>query len=215
MEPRSTHSPSCVSPGSRRPWIISCGQFGDSIPVVRGDGGPYWEDAWATDAYITAVARSDEQRVLAAEKFSTISSLVNPAIRPEPEAMKLLWDDLRMFDEHTWASYRSWADPEHAETVRQIAIKNSRATDGKLLLEELLDRAMASIADYIQQPSGTLVIFNPLSWPRSNLVEVDIDKGIELVDLASKETVSLPGTLHWRGFPARAVSCSGRSGGRL
>ena len=56
----------------------------------------------------------------------------------------------------------------------------------KLLLEQLLDRAMASIADYIQRPSGTLVVFNPLNWQRSNLVEVDIDKGIELVDLASE-----------------------------
>jgi hypothetical protein len=176
------------------------GQLGDSIPVIRADGGPYWEDGLTTDAYTTALARSNEQRALAAEKFSTISSLVNPLIRPDSEAMKLLWDNLRMFDEHTWTSGRSWQDPEHAETLRQSAVKDSRATNAKLLLEQLLDRAMASIADYIQRPSGTLVVFNPLSWRRSNLVETDIDKGIELVDLASKETVSYQELYTGQGF---------------
>jgi hypothetical protein len=176
------------------------GQFGDSIPVIRADGGPYWEDGLTTDAHTTALARSNEQRVLTAEKFSTISSLVNPVIRPDSEALKLLWDNLRMFDEHTWTSYRSGQDPEHAETLRENAIKNSRATNAKLLLEQVLDRAMASIADYIQRPSGTLVLFNPLSWQRNNLVEVDIDKGIELLDLANKETVPYQELYTGEGF---------------
>ena len=55
-------------------------------------------------------------------------------------------------------------------------MKESRATNGKLLLEQLLDRAMASIADYINRPSQTLVLFNPLSWQRTHLVETDIDR---------------------------------------
>ena len=176
------------------------GQLGDSIPVIRADGGPYWEDGLTTDARTTALARSNEQRALAAEKFSTISSLINPVIRPDSEAMKLLWDNLRMFDEHTWTADRSWQDPAHSETVRQSAVKDSRATNGKLLLEQLLDRAMASIADYIQRPSGTLVVFNPLSWGRSNLVEVDIDKGIELVDLGTEEAVPYEELYSGQGF---------------
>ena len=53
------------------------GQMGGSIPVVRGDGGPYWEDGMIADARLTAIARESEQRILSAEKFSTISSLVN------------------------------------------------------------------------------------------------------------------------------------------
>ena len=163
--------------------------MGDSIPVIRGDGGPYWEDGLATDALTTALARENEQRVLAAEKFSTVSSLINPVIRPDSEAMKSLWDNLRMFDEHTWTSYRSWPDPEHAETISQNAVKASRATNGKLLLEQLLGRAMASIADYIQRPSGTIVVFNPLSWTRSSLVEMDLDKGLDLVDLRTGKAV--------------------------
>ncbi len=176
------------------------GQLGDAIPVIRADGGPYWEDGLITDARTTSLARSNEQRALAAEKFSTISSLVNPVIRPDSEAMKLLWDNLRMFDEHTWTADRSWNDPEHAESTRQAAVKESRATNGKLLLEQLLDRAMASIADYINRPSQTLVLFNPLSWQRTHLVEVDIDKGIKLVDLTTKETVPYQEIYSGKGY---------------
>ena len=176
------------------------GQLGDSIPVIKADGGPYWEDGIITDAHTTSLARANEQRALAAEKFSTIASLVNPVIRPDSEAMKLLWDNLRMFDEHTWTADRSWDDPEHAESIRQSAVKQSRATNGKLLLEQLLDRAMASIADYISRPSQTLVLFNPLSWQRTNLVEVDINKGTKLVDLATKETVPYQEIYTGNGF---------------
>jgi hypothetical protein len=176
------------------------GQMSDSIPVVRADGGPYWEDGIITDAHTTSLARSNEQRALAAEKFSTISSLINPVIRPDSEAVKLLWDNLRMFDEHTWTADRSWDDPEHAESIRQAAVKESRATNGKLLLEQLLDRAMASIADYINRPSHTLVLFNPLSWQRTHLVEIDINRGMKLVDLTTKETVPYQEIFTGKGF---------------
>ena len=43
------------------------GQFGDSIPVVRGDGGPYWEDGIASTARSAALERTTEQRALGAE----------------------------------------------------------------------------------------------------------------------------------------------------
>jgi hypothetical protein len=105
-----------------------------------------------------------------------------------------------MFDEHTWTSARSWPDPEHSESLRQSAVKQSRATNAHLLLEQLLDRAMASIADYIHRPSGTLVVFNPLNWQRSSLVEVDIDKGLELVDLALHQSVAAQELYTGQGF---------------
>ena len=176
------------------------GQMGDSIPVIRADGGPYWEDGIITDIRTTSLARENEQRALAAEKFSTISSLINPVIRPDSEAVKLLWDNLRMFDEHTWTADRAWDDPEHAESIRQSAVKESRATNGKLLLEQLLDRSMASISDYINRPSQTLVFFNPLSWKRNHLVEVDINRGIKVVDLSTKETVPYQEIYNGKGF---------------
>ena len=105
------------------------GQFGDSIPVVRGDGGPYWEDGIASTARSAAVERETEQRALAAEKFSTLSSLVNPRLRPDAAALKQLWNDMVLYDEHTWGDYRAESDPQSQEAEQQLAVKEDFANE--------------------------------------------------------------------------------------
>ncbi len=164
-------------------------QFGDSIPVMRGDGGPYWEDGIISTARSAAIERESEQRALAAEKFSTISSLINSWIQPESDALKRLWNNMVLYDEHTWGADRSVTDPRSQETLNQLAVKEAFATDAKRDVEYVLRRALAGLADRIYDPKGTLLVFNPLSWQRSNLVEFDLDKGLEVVDLSTKESV--------------------------
>ncbi len=44
------------------------------------------------------------------------------------------------------------------------------------------------------------MVFNPLSWQRTHLVEVDINKGIKLVDLATKESVPYQEIYTGKGF---------------
>ena len=164
-------------------------QFGDAIPVVRGDGGPYWEDGIISTTRSAVIDREAEQRALAAEKFSTISSLVNSRLRPETEALKRLWNNMVLYDEHTWGDARSVSDPESQETLNQLAVKEAFATDAKRDVELVLRRGLAALADSISDPKGTLLVFNPLSWRRSNLVEIDLDKGLELLDLTTNRTV--------------------------
>jgi len=165
-------------------------QFDGKLPVVRGDGGPYWEDGIASDAYYAALARENEHRALAAEKFSTVSALIDPRIHPDRVALKRMWEDLLLFDEHTWESAHGTSDPNSLDSIRQRRVKDSRAIDGQLHLEKVLERGMAAIAEYIQQPSGTVVVFNPLNWQRSGLVEIDLNKGFELTDLTANQPVS-------------------------
>ena len=107
------------------------GQFGDAIPVVRGDGGPYWEDGIISTARSAALERETEQRALAAEKFSTISSLVNPRLQPEAEALKRLWNNMVLYDEHTWGADRSVSNPKSQETVEQWAVKERLCHPGQ------------------------------------------------------------------------------------
>ena len=86
------------------------GQLGDSIPTVRGDGGPFWEFGNASDARYVAMERANEQRAPSAEKISTISTLTNPGVQPDPVRLKNLWRDMVLMDEHTWTAY-SVSDP--------------------------------------------------------------------------------------------------------
>jgi len=164
-------------------------QFGNTIPVVRGDGGPYWEFGIASTARSATLERETEQRALAAEKFSTLSSLVNPLRQPEAEALRRMWNSMVLYDEHTWGAERSVSNPKSQEAVDQLAVKEGFASEAKRGVDYVLERGLAGLADSVYDPAGTLLVFNPLSWPRSGLVEMDLDKGRELIDLATQRTV--------------------------
>jgi len=164
-------------------------QFGDSIPVVRGDGGPYWEFGNASDAAHVAMERATEQRALSAEKFSTISTLVNPRIQPERALLARVWRDMVLLDEHTWTYYASVSDPASTESTSQLAVKENFANEAKMGVDYLLRRHLAAIATSINSPAGTLIVFNPLNWKRSGLVDFDLRKGYSLEDVTTRQEV--------------------------
>ena len=163
-------------------------QFGDSIPVVKGDGGPYWEYGIESTARSAAIDRESEQRAQAAEIFSTVSGLVNPSLRAEPEVLKRLWNNMVLYAEHTWGADRSVSDPLSQETRDQLAVKEAFATDARRDVNYVLRRGLAGLGESIYDPKDTLLVFNPLSWQRSSLVEMDLDKGRELIDLVTHQT---------------------------
>jgi alpha-mannosidase len=164
------------------------GQAGD-MPVIRGDGGPYWEDGIGSDAYFAAMDRQNQHRVLSAEKFATISSYVNPNTRPDRETLNSMWDDLLLFDEHCWEADRSIQDPKSQLSIQQRAVKDSRAIEGKRLIDQTLQRGMSVIADSTDNPAGTVLVFNSLNWTRGALVKTDINKSLVLVDLSTNQVV--------------------------
>jgi alpha-mannosidase len=164
-------------------------QFGNDIPTISGDGGPYWEDGIASDAYYAAIERENESRALTAEKFSTISSIANSRIVPDQDKLRRMWRNMVLMDEHTWTSYESISNPQSKESVEQLKVKDSRATRALSLLDNVLRRSMGSLADSISAPRGTLLVFNALNWQRSALVEFDLPNGRELVDKSTNQPV--------------------------
>jgi alpha-mannosidase len=165
-------------------------QFGNSIPVVRGDGGPYWEFGNASDAVYVAMERATEQRALSAEKLSTISALINPRIQPERTVLANMWRDMILMGEHTWDFDASTSDPKCSESRSQQAAKENFAREATRGVDYLLRRHMAAIADSINRPAGTLILFNPLNWKRGGLVDFDLRKGFSLQDLTTQKEVS-------------------------
>jgi len=165
------------------------GQMSDAVPVMRGDAGPYWEDGSASDALYTAIARENEYRALSAEKLSSISVLTNPRLQTEQTALNALWQNLLLSDEHTWEAAPGISDPQSEQSVKQRDVKDARATDGRRLVNHVLQRTMSALADFIPDGSGTLIIFNSLNWQRSSNVETDLDKGLEIVDLSTHQAV--------------------------
>jgi len=164
-------------------------QFGDGIPTIRGDGGPYWEDGIGSDAFYAALERENESRGPSAEKLATISSLVNPRLAVDQDALNEMWDNMVLMDEHTWLSWNSVSDPSSREATEQLRLKDSRAVAAAELRDHLLRSSMASVADSIAAGVGSIIVFNPLNWVRDGIVSIDLDKGYEIVDRATEQPV--------------------------
>ena len=160
-------------------------QFGDAIPTIRGDGGPYWEDGIASDAYYAAMERQNEDRAPSAEKLATLSSVVNPLMAVDKAGLDAMWKNMVLMDEHTWDSDNSVSQPMSMEAREQLAIKDHYAVSAKAQVDWLAKNSMATIANSISTGPGSLVVFNTLNWKRSGPVFVDVDESDEIVDAAT------------------------------
>lgn len=165
------------------------GKSKDSLPVVRGDGGSFWESFNTADARYAALERENEARALSAEKISTLGTMVDPRVVPNQGDMQSLWKNLVLMDEHTWNSSQSVSQPRNLQTIEQQSEKEALAKNGRQLINQVVRRSMAAIADAVSAPPHSLVVFNSLNWSRDGLVEFDLDRGWQIVDAVTKQTV--------------------------
>ncbi len=163
--------------------------YGKDLPTYKGDGGPYWEDGFGSDAYYAAEDRVNQNRALSAEVLSTVTHTVDHDLNPPSGLLDDVWRNIVLFSEHTWASYNSITQPDHEETVKQLRVKDSRADRASLEIEDVMNRSLSQLADQIHVPANTLVVFNSLNWQRDALVETDLFEHPKLVDLATKQPI--------------------------
>ena len=157
-------------------------QCGDSIPTIRGDGGPYWEDGIAANPIHAALERSNEMRGVSAEKLQTISSLINPRLNPDKDALDEMWLNMLLYGEHTQVTGNLMPEHDTQMTIEQLLVKNSYAIHANELAKSLLQSSMSNLTEAIAAPSGSFIVFNTLGWDRDGLITVDLAKGDEIVD---------------------------------
>ncbi len=165
--------------------------YGTELETVKGDGGPYWEDGYATDAHYLAIDRASQQRAPSAEKLSTIATYFEKNVSGPAEQIRAMWSDLVLYAEHTFTYWGGYSRPESVETLRQFEVKDHFAVDGRLRVNGVLDQSLSQLADKIHVPATALVVFNPLNWTRGELVETDLDDGNAILEYPAKTPVRL------------------------
>jgi hypothetical protein len=166
-------------------------KFGAQLATVTGDGGPYWEDGVGSDAANTARDRNNQSRAVSAEKLSTISTFLNPRLAAPRQLIDRMWTNLLLYAEHTWDSWDSISRPDSQEAVRQLATKDHYVSESQQAVSTLVEESLSQIADQIHMPARSLVIFNTLNWPRSEMVELDVDRGTVLNEYGMKTPIEL------------------------
>jgi hypothetical protein len=164
--------------------------FGDSLPVVRGDGGTYWEDGVAANARVAAVGMGNARRMLTAEKLAALSALVSTDGRAGPRSVRGGVAGHPLDGRAHLARGVERQDPDSDQSRKQGAVKDSRADEAERLIDHAVGRGLSALAASLPSPRGTLVLFNPLSFPRRALVETEIGKGLELIDPEGGQVVA-------------------------
>jgi len=172
-------------------------EFGGKLPVIRGDLGPYWEDGYGSDAVYTAKHRSNQSRLTAAEKLSTLPALLDSGVNPDRSMLRDAWQNQLVYDEHTWTYVGATTQPEHEQSQRQIEVKRARSVEGERLIDEIMQRSWGQIASFVAAKDNSLMVFNPLNWERSGIVSFDLPDGSEIVDSVSAKSV--PYEVLWTG----------------
>jgi len=146
--------------------------YGDKLPVVKGDFTEYWTDGLGTAAGLTAVNRNAKERLVQAETLWTMLRPGKPAPR---ETFDEAWRYIALGSEHTWCAENP-SEPYFQDAIWKV--KQSYFREAGDRTQTLLDDALAPATDKssgalgpVEGPSkGGVVVFNTQSWPHGGLV---------------------------------------------
>lgn len=146
-------------------------RHGTSLPTVRGDWTPYWEDGAGASALETGMNRASSDRLSQVEALCAMKSQRLPLT-----AFNDAWRNVLLYSEHTWGAWCSVGEPARRETREQWEIKHSYAASADAQSRDLLSRALAAKPDTKATPTlaatDEIDVINTLSWVRSDIVLV-------------------------------------------
>ena len=156
--------------------------FAGYVPTVRGCGGSWWEDGAGSSAFETAVNRRTHQDIIAAEAAWALAKASDATMRTPQARLDRAWENMLLYDEHTWGSQYSIKEPSSDPVQRQWAIKAGFANDASAQAKKLLAHGLARLTSRINVPAGSVVVFNPSGRERTGVVHVDLarDERIQL-----------------------------------
>ena len=152
------------------------------LPVFRGSGGTYWEDGAGSSAKETAAVRRAHESVANAEKFLAVAKRIDPKIAYPAEALDSAWRNCLLYDEHTWGAFCSIDQPQSDFTKAQWKIKAQFAVDAEGQSKKLEGQAALGLASLVRTDGQALVVVNPTSWPRTDVVFATLPPGMAVVE---------------------------------
>jgi len=162
--------------------------FKDEIPTQIGDEGCWWEDGVASSARETLLIRHVHEKIITVEKIWSLLSLNGIQY---PSEIKDIWEKIFLYDEHTWGADKSIADPELKFVKDQWKIKSSFAYNAAEQSDSLIRKGFEILSSQVESgEKPTILVFNQLSWVRTDVVEVKLEKRtFDLIDADTNQLV--------------------------
>ncbi|MGA2034103.1 MAG: glycosyl hydrolase-related protein, partial [Thermoguttaceae bacterium] len=156
--------------------------YGDKLPVYRGSAGTYWEDGAGSSAQETTLNRNAQENLANGERFLALAERIGKLKKYQPDALYSAWRNCLLYDEHTWGAYCSISEPESPFTKAQWKIKSQYAKDASTAAHGALDQGVAALASLVPTEGPSLVVFNPMSWPRTDVLRVTLPAGMGVAE---------------------------------
>lgn len=147
--------------------------FGSEINTYRGDGGAYWEDESGADARISAMNRSSQMQITAAEKLASIVTWIQPHVKYDETPFREAWDNIMLTDSYVWSGQGS-TQPDSYLTKTSEDGHRGYAEDAFRQTRAQLAIAMDQIGQSIKTTKRGVVVFNTGSQSRNGLFDWDL-----------------------------------------
>ncbi len=147
--------------------------FAKAVPVHKKAWPDYWTDGIASTAFETGLNRQAHDDLLTAEKLAAAAALVEPeAVVPKDE-IREGYAQTMLFDEHTWGAHNSISEPDSELARGQWVHKAAFAYRAREIAGTVRNRSLAVLTRHLATGAGdSLVVFNPLSWARTDVVRI-------------------------------------------
>jgi alpha-mannosidase len=166
--------------------------FQDSFPTLRGDGGATWEEMIAADAKHAEIMRQATERAVSAEECASLGVILNEGYKYPMDEDHRIWQNLLLYGEHSWGGIsRTWLHPGEFQVKNMFRAKQAYSTQAAIQVDTLLRRGLDQLTSQVSVQGDTLLIFNPMSWERSGLVEADLPSGSRLLNPQTKQVLPI------------------------
>jgi alpha-mannosidase len=160
-------------------------KYQDRIPELSGDFTSAWTDMMGNYAEASGIKRAAASRVLAAERFAVLAELLHTGFVYPQSQTRSVYENLLRYTDHThgistwlwehdvlpqsggilhspvWDFYKeSW------EAKKQYAYRAAEDSD------DILGNSLERLAAKIPTRCRTIVVFNSLSWSRTDVVRI-------------------------------------------
>jgi hypothetical protein len=155
----------------------------DSFPAFSGDYSGLWSEVKINSPVISANARWVQDHLPIAEAIWSLLTFRNftslPSGNLEDTRLKLY-----KYDEHSGAAQVGWPK---LMTRTEVDLQNreyaSYTSTGRDDIQYLLDSGLQTLLGQKESKTETVVVFNPLSWSRTDLVTLKLPDGQKISDL--------------------------------
>jgi Glycosyl hydrolases family 38 N-terminal domain len=152
-------------------------RLGDTIPEWQGDWADWWADGLGSGARMLGWAREAQGAMRVGTTLHTLTDLFGNGGRlHRAGGARKTYEDIGLFDEHTWGARSPWEDDEEGwgSGDLQWQRKASYAQNAREAALELVASGARLATDRLTGGRGlaSIVVFNSSGWARTDVVRV-------------------------------------------